>query len=132
MRGLRRPAKRAIVRKLVRLHKVDLLCLQETKIHKDVENIVFDVWGSRRCGWEWVLLEGVAGGLLVIWNENVLWREDVVSSTRALAIKFHSVVNFLWAAADIFGPYEDSDKRAFWDLLSSVRNKWDVPWCLPV
>lgn len=33
------------------------------------------------------------------------------------------------AMANIYGPNEDSDRRVFWDFLSSVHLMWDVPWC---
>lgn len=79
---------RVAMRRLARLHKVDLLCLKETKIHKDLESIVFDVWGSRRCSWEWVPSEGASGILISIWNDESLRREEDFSSPRVLAIKF--------------------------------------------
>lgn len=122
VRGLGRPAKRATVRRLVRLHKVDSLCLQESKVHKNIESIVFDVRGPRSCGWEWVPSKRASGGLISIWNEKVLVREYVLSSPRVLAIKFCLVVdNVLCAMANIYGPNEDSERRAFWDSLSAVR-----------
>lgn len=84
------------MRRLVRLHKLDLLFLQETKVHENVEIFVFGVWGSMRCGWEWVLFEGASGGLILIWNEDILKREDAFHSFRVLAIKFCSVTyNFM-------------------------------------
>lgn len=43
MLEVRRPAKRAAVRRLIKLHKVNLLCFHETKIHKDVDSVVFDI-----------------------------------------------------------------------------------------
>lgn len=48
----REASQRAAVRRLTRLHKVDMLCLPETKVHKDVESIIYDIWGSNSCGWE--------------------------------------------------------------------------------
>lgn len=69
VKGLGRPAKRATVRRLIRLHKVNLLCLQETKIHclqetkihKGVDSVVFDIWGSRKCASERGLSKGAIG-----------------------------------------------------------------------
>ena len=67
VRGLRTPAKRAAIRRWGRTHKVDLLLPQETKIHSDVESIIFSVWGSR-CGWDWMPSDGASGGLISIWK----------------------------------------------------------------
>ena len=63
VRGLGRPG--PAIRRLVRTHKVDLLLLQETKIHFDVESIAFSVGGSRKCGWDCVSLEVVKKEILM-------------------------------------------------------------------
>lgn len=121
VRGLRRLAKRVAVRRLVRLQKVDLLCLQETKVYKDVERIVFDVWGSRTCSWEWVPLEGASRGLISIWNEEILNSVDVFSSPRVLATKFKSVAdNFKCAVANIYGQMKIQRGEIFGVFF---------PWC---
>ena len=72
VRGLGRLEKRLAVRKMLRQHKADVLLLQETKISCDVENVIFDVWGARNCGWAWVPTERTSGGLISIWNEDKL------------------------------------------------------------
>lgn len=43
IRGLEKPEKRAIVRKLVKTQKVSLLMFQETKIDEDVVHIIQDI-----------------------------------------------------------------------------------------
>lgn len=39
-------AQKSVVRKLIRLHKVDLLLLHDIEIHMDFENVIFGAWGS--------------------------------------------------------------------------------------
>lgn len=41
----REAQKRSVIKKIVRQHKVDLLLIQESKIHKDMTSIVQSVWG---------------------------------------------------------------------------------------
>ena len=54
VRELGRPEKRLAVRKMVRNLKVDGLLLQETKVASNIHSVIRDVWGNRRCPWEWV------------------------------------------------------------------------------
>lgn len=80
---------------MVRQHRADLLLLQETKISRDVETVIFYVWGARNCGWDWVPSEGTSGGLISIWNEDKLLGISAIKSPRVLAIKFkNSLMTF--------------------------------------
>lgn len=115
---------------MVRKHKVDLLLLQETKICRDVENVIFNVWGSRGCEWEWVPSDGASGGLIAIWRESSLGKLDAMKSPRALCNKFISLVdNFSWSVANIYRPNEEQERWGFCYILSTLHASWDVPWC---
>lgn len=114
VRGLGRPANKSTVRRLIKANKVDLLLLQETKIHSDIESVIFSVWGSRRCVWEWVPSDGASGGLIAIWNENCMRKNDVFKSHRLLAIKFQTISDdFRWVVPNINGPNEEVDRSRF-------------------
>lgn len=55
-----------------------------------------------------------SGGLISIWEESILKKEDVFLSPRVLATKFRSVVdNYLWFVANTYELNEDSDRRDF-------------------
>lgn len=49
-----------------------MLFIQESKIAANINSIIVDIWGWQNCGWEWVPSEGTSGGLITIWNEEVL------------------------------------------------------------
>lgn len=72
VRGLGKPEKGRAVRKLVKNHKADCLILQETKVASDVDTIIGEVWGNHEYAWNWILLIGTSGGLISVWNEEVL------------------------------------------------------------
>lgn len=86
VRGLGRPEKRHATRKLVKKNKLVLLLLHETKISENVTSIIFNLWGSQQCGWDWVPLVRASGGLISIWNEDALKVVDVLKSQRRLAV----------------------------------------------
>ena len=66
VRGLGRPEKRLTIRKMVKKHKVDVLLLQETKVGYDIHSVIRDIWGNKRCAWDWVPAVGTLGGLINI------------------------------------------------------------------
>ena len=70
IRGLGRGIKWASIRRLVGKHKIDLLCLQETKRDSLDKALCQTLWGQSDFEWEWVPAVNTAGGLLCIWNNN--------------------------------------------------------------
>eukprot|EP00268_Persea_americana_P023148 TRINITY_DN2282_c1_g2_i1.p1 TRINITY_DN2282_c1_g2~~TRINITY_DN2282_c1_g2_i1.p1 ORF type:complete len:187 (+),score=25.94 TRINITY_DN2282_c1_g2_i1:3182-3742(+) len=130
-RGLWRLEKRLAVRKMVRQHKADLLLLQETKIARDVENVIFEVSVARNCGLDWVPSEGSSGGLISIWNNENPQGISAMKTPRVLAIKFQNRLDdILRASANVYGPNVDGERSPFWAHLSSLLLHWAIPWCL--
>lgn len=43
--------------------------LRKTKVARNIDCIIRDVWGVQSCGWDWVLSDGTFGGLISIWND---------------------------------------------------------------
>lgn len=77
--GFGHAEKHLAVRKMVKKQRVDLM-LQEAKIAGNVECITRDVRGSRSCGWDWVLSDGASRGVILIWDDKVLFGEEAVKS----------------------------------------------------
>ena len=85
--------------------------------------------GSCNCAWNWVPSTGASGGLISIWNEDVLLVEDVFLAKRVQAIKLRGVSDgFVWAIANVYGPNVLSDRSEFLEELSNIISLWPVPW----
>lgn len=69
IRGLGRGVKWSAVRKLVKYHHVDMLCLQETKKEAVDRTTCQALWGESDLCWESQPASNSAGGLLCIWND---------------------------------------------------------------
>lgn len=81
--------------------------------------------------WDRVPSEGALGGLISIWNKEVLSIVEVLKSQRVLSIKFVSIVDgFTWVAANVYGLNDNSLRGAFWVSLSNFIGQWAVPWCV--
>ena len=54
-----------IIKSFVRKQKVDLLCIQETKIHLMSEGVVRSLGAGRFLDWRALEASGLAGGVLI-------------------------------------------------------------------
>jgi hypothetical protein len=131
VRGLNCPDKRLMVRNLLRQWRVDVVCLQETKLEHISRRVVKSVWGCRYVDWCYVAAFGAAGGILLMWDKRVVSRVDAVVGEFVAACSFKNVVDgFAWAFAGVYGPNGDIDRRCLWDELAGLMSYWDLPWCI--
>uniref|UniRef100_K7KVD7 Endonuclease/exonuclease/phosphatase domain-containing protein n=1 Tax=Glycine max TaxID=3847 RepID=K7KVD7_SOYBN len=76
IRGLGRGLKWALIRKLVKKERADMLCLQETKREVIDKKVCQALWGDSDASWELQPACNSAGGLLCIWNEETFKLEN--------------------------------------------------------
>ena len=131
VRGVNNPNKRNIIRNFIRSQRVDLVCLQETKIQELSSAIVRSLGAGRLDEWRTVEAEGTAGGILVFWNTRKL---DLVESEIghfSVTCKFKNVEDgFLWAFTGVYGPVKRSKRELFWEELGALKGLWEGPWCI--
>jgi exonuclease III len=131
VRGLNSPDKRLMVRNLLRQWRVDIVCLQETKLEHISRRVVKSVWGCHYFDWCYVAAIGAAGGILLMWDKRVVSRVDTVVGDCVAACSFKNVVDgFVWAFAGVYGPNGDFERRCLWDELAGLMSCWDLPWCI--
>ncbi|KAL8478318.1 hypothetical protein ACS0TY_030288 [Phlomoides rotata] len=58
--------KRHEVKRLIKKNKVDMCCLQETKLEQVESRLGFDLWPGNKFDWAWREAEGRSGGLISI------------------------------------------------------------------
>ena len=78
VRGLNDPKIREILRNWLRNWKVDVVCLQETKLDKVDWRLIQSIWGNRYVAWEVLNAVNTAGGVLLLWDKQVL---ELIDST---------------------------------------------------
>ena len=78
VRGLNYPKKREILRNWLCNWKVDVVCLQETKLDKVDWRLIQSIWGNRYVAWEVLNAVNTAGGVLLLWDKQVL---ELIDST---------------------------------------------------
>ena len=69
VRGLNDPKKREILRNWLCNWKVDVVCLQETKLDKVDWRLIQNIWGNRYVAWEVLNAVNTVGGVLLLWDK---------------------------------------------------------------
>ena len=73
---------------MVRNQKPDLVCLLETKVKEMSLQMVKSVGVGRFLNWVSVDARGVAGGLLLFWDNRVLENLEVESKGYSISVRF--------------------------------------------
>ena len=83
VRGANEKVKRKIIKTFIRNQRVDLMCIQETKIQQMSEGVVRSLGSGRFLDWRALDASGTAGGILICWDKRTLeildWEEGQFS-----------------------------------------------------
>ena len=69
VRGLNDPDRRKIIKNFIRYQRVDLVCLQDTKIQELNAVVARSLGVGRLTDWRALNAEGSAGGILLFWDK---------------------------------------------------------------
>ena len=132
VRGLGREVKWAAIRRLVKKHQVDMLCILETKKEQIDKTMCQTLWGDPEVSWEIQPVINTAGGLLCLWNEQAFKVERRVNG------RCFSLLEGMWIQenkrvfiVNIYAPCDIQSKRALWDSVRQLKNVSPARlWCL--
>ena len=131
VRGLNDPKKRGILRNWLRKWKVDVVCLQETKLDRVDWRIIRSIWGNSFV--DWVALDAIstAGGVLLLWDKRVLELVDSTVGQFSVSCCWKGLLDgFHWVGTGIYGPTRDEIRPDLWSELKDIRQRWAQPWCV--
>lgn len=132
IRGLGGVLKKNKIRELIRIHKVDFIAIQETKLEVITPELCYSLWGSEDCEWAFLPSEGNSGGILSLWNKcdsSIIFTfvgegfvcvclEWGVHRRRCIVVNVYSKCNL-------------EDKKRLWDSLVEIRRSLgDGAWCI--
>jgi hypothetical protein len=131
VRGLNEGKKRLRVKRLLSQWKVDIVCLQETKLELITPGLVQSLWSCPYVEWSHVASVGASGGILLMWDRRVVTKVEVCQGNFVVACSFRNTDDGLeWAFAGVYGPNRNSLRRLLWEELAGVMCLWEVPWCI--
>ena len=118
VRGVNNPDKRNVIRNFIRSQRVDLVCLQETKIQELSPAVAHSLGVGRLAEWRAVEAEGTAGGILVFWDSRKLELVETEIGYFSVTCMFKNVGDgLLWAFTGVYGPVKRSKRELFWEEL---------------
>ncbi|KHN28551.1 hypothetical protein glysoja_021372, partial [Glycine soja] len=130
-RGLGRGIKWAAIRRLNLKHKVDLVCIQETKKENFNNIICQSMWGDSTVSWDSVPSVQAAGGLLCMWNNSAFEVDRRVKGRNFLMLDGRWVKdNQRLFIVNVYAPCDLAGKRVMWDELRQLRvSNPNGLWC---
>ena len=120
IRGFGRSGRRTLIKDLLRNHKIDIVCLQET-IKQDFTD--FELQGlevGEKIYWCWLPAVGHSGGMLLGLRDSVFEVESTDRGQYFLSANFlHRPYNFPMTIIGVYGPANHSASAEFLDEISA-------------
>ena len=131
VRGVNDPEKRKVIKNFIRIHRVDMICLQETKVQDMNIDIVRSLGVGRFLNWTALNAEGSAGGILLIWDKRRIRLGDSMLGNFSVSCLFRMEEDgFQWVFSGVYGLVDKSLRELFWKELGSIKGLWNDPWCV--
>ena len=125
VRGANNLIKRNVIRNFIRSQRVDLVCLQETKLQNLSSADARSLGMGRLADWRAVEAEGSAGGVLVFWDTRKLELVEAELGHFSVTCMFKNVEDgFLWAFTGVYGLVKRRKRELFWQELGAVKGLW--------
>ena len=122
MLGVNDRDKRKIIKSVIKSQKVDVVCLQETKIKEMTTGLVRSPGVGRHLDWMAVDSRGVAGGILVFGDNRLVELVDSKEGVFSISCQFKNCVDgIVWVFTGVYGPVCSRDREDFWEELGSIK-----------
>ena len=114
VRGVNDPDRRKIIRNFIRYQRVDLVCLQETKIQEMTASVARSLGVGSLLDWRALNAEGSAGGILLFWDKRIMELVNLEFGLFTISCLFKMVEGgFLWTFSGVYGSVERKFKEVF-------------------
>ncbi|GAU32903.1 hypothetical protein TSUD_152630 [Trifolium subterraneum] len=117
-RGLGAVEKRRELRRLVSDKKVDILCIQESKLEVVEDRLARSIWGSDDVEYSFKPSVGASGGIVTMWNPKVVdvWSTTCLSSCLIIQGKFYKD-DLAFCLANVYAPCDARGRSLLWREL---------------
>lgn len=131
VRGLGGGVKKRGIRSIVRKEGLKFLAIQESKLEIVEPRICRAIWGKGDLEWFFKLVNGRSGGLICIWNPNVLKVERKIEGENFIGMfRSWGRENTLVYIVNVYSPCDIEGKRALWEELKHLIQENRGKWCV--
>ncbi|RVW27451.1 Transposon TX1 uncharacterized 149 kDa protein [Vitis vinifera] len=131
VRGVNDRSKRKVIKSVIRSQKVDLFCIQETKMQVMSEEVVRSLGPGRHLDWKALNAMGTTRGVLICWDKRSLDLLGVEEGQFSISCRFRNVGDgVIWVFTGVYGPCSRKDRECLWEEFGAIRGLWEDPWCL--
>ncbi|KAL6328051.1 hypothetical protein AAG906_033319 [Vitis piasezkii] len=115
-------SKRKVIKSVIRNQKVDLFCIQETKMQVMSEEVVRSLGSGRFLDWKVLNAMGTTGGVLICWNKRSLEMLGVEEGQFSISCRFRNVGDgAIWVFTGVYGPFSRDDRECLWEEFGAIR-----------
>lgn len=130
VRGLNNSAKRKAMKEFIASVKVNVVCLQETKLEVIDHFMVLQCLGPSFDGFAYLPAVETRGGVLLAWDTTILTIDQFQHDTNSLTGYVHTKEGVSWWITAVYAPQGDELKTQFLMDLDARRAVCPGPWML--
>ncbi|RVW44281.1 hypothetical protein CK203_071062 [Vitis vinifera] len=119
VRGVNDSAKRKVIKAMIRSQRVDMFCLQETKIQSMTEGLVRSLGTGRFLNWGTVDAQGTAGGILICWDKRTLELMELEVGCFSISCRMRNMGR--WKSLDVYWGGLTSAMRRFAQVVDELE-----------
>ncbi|XP_028104824.1 uncharacterized protein LOC114303878, partial [Camellia sinensis] len=128
--GLGRREKKGKIRSLIVDRKIDIVCLQETKLSRCFELDVKALWPKAKMDYLYIDSDGNSGGLLCIWDPRIFQISNCCCNRSFILLSGTILNSFECVLVNVYAPNVVDRRRKLWDTLVRLKSTFSKPWCL--
>ncbi|XP_021985124.1 uncharacterized protein LOC110881054 [Helianthus annuus] len=122
IRGVGNEDKIRWIRRLISVHKISFLCIQETQFSDSSKINYRSIWNSELYERDVVDASGRSGGLLCMWNKERFHHLSSVKSRLYLVIRGKiKGCDKDWFVVNVHGPRNPSSRKVIWQELLALK-----------
>src|ERR1044072_3989833 len=132
VRGIGSNINQQAVKCLVMKNRVDVLCVQESKMQVIDLSLCRKLWGDAAFEWDFVPAENRGGGLICIWRKGFLQNLSCRKDQRFLCISGKRPgEDTTCVFVNVYGPSDRVEKSLLWREIVELKNDFPVAcWCV--
>lgn len=119
VRGLNLSIRQDVVRILADMAKIDVVCLQETKMENVPHRLILSMLGSAFSHYIHLPSVGATGGILICWKDNLGAALSARVDAFSVSVQLSSAEGTLWWLTCVYGPQDRPSKLQF---LQEIRD----------